>query len=93
MWPRLSTQELGALDSAFVYAETPTTHSHVCALLTFDVSETDQVCDFERVRSLLLARLSGVPAMRRKLATVRSISGARSGSTIRSSTSTDTSIR
>ncbi len=63
-------EQLTGLDAAFLYCETPTMHMHVCGLLVLDTSTMPNGYSFERIRSMLIERLSEVPAMRHRLATV-----------------------
>ncbi len=63
-------EQLGGLDAAFLYCETPTMHMHVCGLLILDTSTMPQRYSFERIRSMLIEHLSEVPAMHHKLAPV-----------------------
>jgi diacylglycerol O-acyltransferase / wax synthase len=57
-WERLS-----ALDSAFLYVESPTAHMHVGSLLLFEPSELDEQRIFAHIRS----RLHLVPRFRKKV--------------------------
>jgi diacylglycerol O-acyltransferase len=61
-------EQLGGLDAAFVYCETPTMHLHVCGLLLLDTSSMPGGYSFERLRSKLAERLPTIPAVRQKLA-------------------------
>lgn len=61
--------QLGGLDAAFLYCETPTMHLHVCGLLILDTSTMTQGYSYERIRSMLIERMPEVPEMRHKLAT------------------------
>ena len=63
-------EQLGGIDGAFVYAETPTTHLHVVGLLVLDTSTMEGGYSFDRIRRVVEERLLAVPAMRHKLATV-----------------------
>jgi diacylglycerol O-acyltransferase / wax synthase len=62
-----STEQLGGLDAAFVYCETPTTHLHVCGLMVLDTSTMSGGYSFERLRSMLADRLPTVSAVRHRL--------------------------
>lgn len=62
-------EQLGGLDAAFVYCETPAMHLHVCGLLVLDTSTMSEGYSFEKIRSMLFARLPKIPAVRQKLAT------------------------
>jgi WS/DGAT/MGAT family acyltransferase len=64
----LSIEQLGGLDAAFVYCETPTTHLHVCGLLVLDTSTMSGGYSFEHIRSMLADRLPAVSAIRERLA-------------------------
>jgi WS/DGAT/MGAT family acyltransferase len=61
-------KQLGGLDAAFLYCETPTMHLHVCGLLVLDPSTTASGDSYERIRSMLKERMPTVPDVRRKLA-------------------------
>jgi len=61
--------QLGGLDAAFLYCETPTVHMHVCGLLILDTSTMAQGNSFEHIRSMLIERLPEIPGMRHKLST------------------------
>jgi diacylglycerol O-acyltransferase len=63
-------EQLGGIDGAFIYAETPTTHLHVCGLLVLDTSTMEGGYSFDRIRRVVEERLLAVPAVRHKLATV-----------------------
>jgi diacylglycerol O-acyltransferase / wax synthase len=63
-----SSEQLGGLDAAFVYCETPTTHLHVCGLLILDTSTMSGGYSFEHLRSMLADRLPAVSAVRQRLA-------------------------
>jgi diacylglycerol O-acyltransferase / wax synthase len=63
-------EQLGGLDAAFLYFETPTMHMHVCGLLVLDPSTMRGGYSFETVKKLMLERLPLMPPMRRKLAPV-----------------------
>ncbi|HUO47375.1 MAG TPA: wax ester/triacylglycerol synthase family O-acyltransferase [Acidimicrobiales bacterium] len=62
--------QLGGLDGAFVYAETPATHLHVCGLLLFDTATMEGGYSFDRIRAVVEERLLTIPVVRQKLATV-----------------------
>ncbi len=61
-------EQLGGLDAAFLYCETPTTHLHVCGLLLLDPSTMPSGYSYELIRSMAYERLPGIPAVRQKLA-------------------------
>ena len=61
-------QQLGGLDAAFVYGETPTMHLHVCGLLILDPSTMASGYSYDGIRSLLFERLPKIPSVRQKLA-------------------------
>jgi diacylglycerol O-acyltransferase len=63
-------EQLGGLDAAFLYFETPTMHMHVCGLLVLDPSTMSGGYSFDRIKRLLLERLPLMPPMRRKLVRV-----------------------
>ena len=62
-------EQLGGVDAAFLYCETPTMHLHVCGLMVLDTSTMPEGYSFDRVRSMLLDRLPKVSSVRQKLAT------------------------
>jgi len=61
-------EQLGGLDAAFLYCETPTMHLHVCGLLILDTTTMPDGYSFDRIRSMLLERLPTIPPVRQKLA-------------------------
>ena len=63
-------EQLGGLDAAFLYCETPTTHLHVCGLLLLDPSTMPSGYSYDRIRSMLFERLPKIPSVRQKLATI-----------------------
>jgi WS/DGAT/MGAT family acyltransferase len=63
-------QQLGGLDSAFLYFETPTMHMHVGGLMLVDPSTMSEPYSYARLRHYIESRLPLVPPFRRKLATV-----------------------
>jgi WS/DGAT/MGAT family acyltransferase len=63
-------EQLGGLDAAFLYCETPTTHLHVCGLLILDPSTMPSGYSYERIRSMLFERLPKIPSVRQKLAMI-----------------------
>ncbi|HYA67602.1 MAG TPA: wax ester/triacylglycerol synthase family O-acyltransferase [Acidimicrobiales bacterium] len=63
-------EQLGGLDSAFIYCETPAMHLHVCGLLLLDPTSMPGGYAFEKIRAIVVDRMPAVPAARRKLATV-----------------------
>jgi diacylglycerol O-acyltransferase len=62
-------EQLGGLDAAFLYCETPGMHMHVCGLLVLDPSTMDGD-PYDRIRTMLLEALPKVSLMRKRLATV-----------------------
>jgi WS/DGAT/MGAT family acyltransferase len=67
--PARVVEQVGGLDAAFLYCETPGMHMHVCGLLVLDPSTMD-ADPYGRIRSMLLGALPKVPLMRKRLATV-----------------------
>jgi len=63
-------EQLGGLDAAFLYCETPTMHLQVCGLLILDTTTMPGGYSFDRIRSLLFERLPSLAPVRQKLATV-----------------------
>lgn len=63
-------EQLGGIDSAFLFCETPTMHMHICGLLILDTSTIAEEDCFERIRSMVVGRLEVMPALRHKLANV-----------------------
>jgi len=63
-------EQLGGLDAAFLYCETPNMHMHVCGLLALDPSTMPGGYAFEAIEETLLERLVHIPAMRRRVAFV-----------------------
>ncbi|MGD0380634.1 MAG: wax ester/triacylglycerol synthase family O-acyltransferase [Acidimicrobiales bacterium] len=61
-------EQLGGLDAAFLYCETPTMHLHVCGLLLLDPSTMPEGYSYDGVRSVLFERLPKIPSVRQKLA-------------------------
>ena len=61
-------EQLGGLDAAFLYCETPTMHLHVCGLLLLDPSTMPGGYSDDGVRSVLFERLPKIPSVRQKLA-------------------------
>jgi diacylglycerol O-acyltransferase / wax synthase len=61
-------EQLGGLDAAFLYCETPTTHLHVCGLLLLDPSTMPSGYSYDRIRSMAFERLPKIPSVRQKLA-------------------------
>lgn len=64
----MSLNQLGGLDAAFLYCETPTMHMHVCGLLILDVSAMPSGDPYENIRSVLIDRLPTIPSVHQKLA-------------------------
>lgn len=62
-------EQLGGLDAAFLYGETPTMHLHVCGLLLLDPSTMPSGYSYDRIRSMAFERLPKIPSVRQKLAT------------------------
>jgi diacylglycerol O-acyltransferase len=63
-------EQLGGLDSAFLYCETPTMHMQVCGLLMLDTATMPDGYSFERIRSLFVERLKSIQAVHQKVAWV-----------------------
>ncbi|HXQ61534.1 MAG TPA: wax ester/triacylglycerol synthase family O-acyltransferase [Acidimicrobiales bacterium] len=63
-------EQLGGLDAAFLYCETPTMHLHVCGLILLDPSTMPHGYSYERIRSMAFERLPKIPSVRQKLAKV-----------------------
>lgn len=63
-------EQLGGLDAAFLYGETPTMHLHVCGLLILDTSTMPGGYGFETIRQTFVDRMPSVPAGRQLLAQV-----------------------
>src|ERR1039457_2353893 len=63
-------EQLGGLDAAFLYGETPTTHLHVCGLLLLDPSTMPSGYSYDAIRAMAFERLPKIPSVRQKLATV-----------------------
>ena len=61
-------EQLGGLDAAFLYCETPTMHLHVCGLLLLDPSTMPSGYSYDRIRTMAYERLPKIPAVRQKLA-------------------------
>jgi diacylglycerol O-acyltransferase / wax synthase len=61
-------QQLGGLDAAFLYCETPTTHLHVCGLLLLEPSAAASSSFYDSIRSMLSERLPTIPAVHHRLA-------------------------
>ena len=62
----MSLDQLGGLDAAFLYCETPTMHMHVCGLLILDVSTMPSGYSYDHIRSVLMDRLPTIPSVRQK---------------------------
>lgn len=62
--------QLGGLDAAFLFSETPTMHLHVCGLFVLDTSTMPGGYRFETIRETVLERMPRVPAARQVLARV-----------------------
>ncbi len=63
-------EQLGGLDALFLSCETPTMHMHVCGLLILDTTTMGPGDPFERITTLLKARLPAIAPMRHRLSTV-----------------------
>ena len=63
-------EQLGGLDTAFLYAETPGMHMHVCGICLLDPSPRQPEEMFERIRSLLIDVMANVPMMRKRAAAI-----------------------
>lgn len=66
----MSNEQLGGLDTALLYCETPGMHMHVCGIALLDPSPRPPEEMFEPIRSLLCDVTADVPMMRKKLATI-----------------------
>jgi diacylglycerol O-acyltransferase len=66
----MTKDQLGGLDTALLYCETPGMHMHVCGIALLDPSPAGPGDMFEPIRSLLLAACSNVPMMRKRVATI-----------------------
>jgi diacylglycerol O-acyltransferase / wax synthase len=66
----MTKEQLGGLDTAFLYAETPGMHMHVCGVCMLDPSPRPPEEMFERIRSLLIDVVANVPMMRKKAAAI-----------------------
>ncbi|HLM96132.1 MAG TPA: wax ester/triacylglycerol synthase family O-acyltransferase [Acidimicrobiales bacterium] len=62
-------EQLGGLDAAFLYCETPGMHMHVCGLLVLDPA-TMKGDPYDAVHAMMLGALTKVPLMRKRLASV-----------------------
>ncbi len=65
----LVVEQLGGLDAAFLYCETPGMHMHVCGLLVLDPS-TMEGDPYDAIHAMMLGALTKVPLMRKRLASV-----------------------
>jgi diacylglycerol O-acyltransferase / wax synthase len=63
-------EQLGALDAAFLYSETPAMHLHVCGLFVLDTSTMPDGYRFETIRTVLLDRMPTIQVARRVIAPV-----------------------
>lgn len=59
--------QLGGLDAAFLFAETPTMHLHVCGLLILDTSTMPEDYSYELIRSTFAERVADLPLARQRL--------------------------
>jgi len=66
----MTKERLGGLDTAFLYAETPGMHMHVCGICVLDPSPRKPEEMFERIRSLLMGVMANVPLMRKMAAAI-----------------------
>ena len=66
----MTKEQLGGLDTAFLYAETPGMHMHVCGICVLDPSPRKPEEMFERIRSLLTNVMANVPMMRKRAITI-----------------------
>jgi WS/DGAT/MGAT family acyltransferase len=66
----VGVEQLGGLDAAFLYGETPTMHLHVCGLLLLDPSTMPSGYSYDAIRAMAHERLPKIPSVRQKLATV-----------------------
>jgi diacylglycerol O-acyltransferase / wax synthase len=64
-------QRLRGLDTAFLYAETPTNHMHVAWAAVLDTSDVPDAADGGRLAELIGSRLDRLPALRKRLANTR----------------------
>jgi diacylglycerol O-acyltransferase / wax synthase len=64
-------ERLRGLDTAFLYAETPTNHMHVAWAAVLDTSDAPDAADAGRLAELIGARLHRLPALRKRLANPR----------------------
>jgi len=62
--------QLGGLDTLFLYGETPAMHLHVCGLITLDTSSMPGGYRFETIRQMLVDRMPSIPAARHVLTPV-----------------------
>ena len=63
-------EQMGGLDAAFLYFETPTMHMHVCGLIVLDPSTMPGGYSFAAVRDHIQSRGSRISGFRRTLAQV-----------------------
>ena len=63
-------EQMGGLDAAFLYFETPSTHMHVCGVILLDPSTMPGGYSFAAVRDHIHARGSRIAGFRRTLAQV-----------------------
>lgn len=63
-------ERLSGLDASFLYFETPTMHMHVCATIVFDPTSVPEGYSFDKVKSMIRARLHLAAPLRRRLAPV-----------------------
>ncbi len=64
-------ERLRGLDTAFLYAETPTNHMHVAWAAVLDTSDVPDAADTGRLAELIGSRLDRLPALRKRLANTR----------------------
>jgi WS/DGAT/MGAT family acyltransferase len=63
-------EQLTGLDATFLYVETPSLHMHVSMAIVLDPSTVPGAYSFERLRTLVAARLELAPVFRRRLVEV-----------------------
>jgi diacylglycerol O-acyltransferase len=64
-------ERLRGLDTAFLYAETPTNHMHVAWAAVLDTGDAPDAADGRRLAELIGSRLDRLPALRKRLANTR----------------------
>ncbi len=63
-------QRLSGIDPMFIYSDTPETPMEIAYACVFDPTSAEGGYTFERVRDVMLERIPGLPAFRRRLMTV-----------------------